>query len=263
MTNEEITNYKVRGYVKPESSFRTIREWERMAKQFLDLQSQGFDTRGGVLSDNPRLVNLVNNYFNYQYYVEPNQFPKLSQKMVLDFIEDFVNYRVWEMKHDFEDHVPNIDRARFAYFYSRGNIEPYILLDESFTKSVYGSTEIETVTYHWTSEDGLLNIVNSLKSGNTFPLSTFTTQFKEFFRSESNYLLTVRGKLVAAFQSDTKSFSTDGNHKAANMYRFTLPGHRENLCYDWKKCNRNSTYLWNEIIVNPTAILDYKKQIKY
>jgi hypothetical protein len=256
---EETSNYKVRGFFKPESSFHTISEWQRIARDFLDLESQGFDTRGGIISDNPKLISLINNYFSYQYYIEPLQFSKLSKTMVLDFIEDFVNYRVWEMYHSFSEFAFDVSKAKFAYFYSRGNIEPYVLLDERFTKSVYGSTDIQTISYHWTSADGLQNIVESMKSGIQIPLSTFTVQFKQFFRPESNYLVKIKGKLIAAFQSDTKSFSTDMGHKAANMYRFTLPGHSYNLCNNWKKCNRNKTYLWNEIIVYPTAILDYKK----
>lgn len=259
IATEETSNYKVRGFFKPESSFHTIKEWQRISREFIDLQAQGFDTRGGIISDNPRLVSLINTYFGYQYYVEPLQFPKLSQKMVLDFIEDFVNYRVWEMYHHFSEYAFDVNRARFAYFYSRGNIEPYVLLDERFTKSVYGSTDIETISYHWTSAEGLENIVQSMQNGTPIPLSTFTVQSKEFFRPESNYLVKIKGKLIAAFQSDTKSFSTDMGHKAANMFRFTLPGHAYNLCKNWKTCNRNKTYLWNEIIVYPTAIMNYKK----
>jgi hypothetical protein len=263
ITTEDINSYKVRGFFKPEASFHTIEEWEQMSKKFIELESKGFDTRGGVLPDNPILIQLINQYFGYQYYIEPMQFHKLDQKTVLDFIEDFVNYRVWEMRHDFEDHVPDIDKARFAYFYSRGNIEPYILLDENFTMATYGSTEIETVSYHWTSREGFENIVLSIKEGSPIPLSTFTVQFKKFFRPESNYLVKLKGKLIAAFQSDTKSFSTDNGHRAANMYRFTLPGHEENLCKNWETCKQNKTYLWNEIIVNPIGIIDYKKIEKY
>lgn len=257
------STFTVRGYIKPESSFKTILEWESVAKEFLDLQSMGFDTRGGQIMDNPKLVRLVNENFSYQYYVEPTQFPKLTQKMVLDFIEDFVNYRVWEMRHDFEDHLVGVEDCKFAYFYSRGNVEPYVLLDRDFTARVYGSDDIETISYHWTSLDGFRNIVNLMKEKKDIPLSTFTVQSKQFFRPESNYLVKIKGSLVAAFQSDTKSFSTDLGNKAANMFRFTLPGHEDNLCTDWQACNKNKTYLWNEIIVRPKSIIDYKKVDKY
>jgi hypothetical protein len=108
-TESETNLFAVRGYFKPESSFKTISEWEQIANEFLNQQTQGFDTRGGKISDSPKLVDLINRNFNYQYYVEPIQFPKLSQKTVLDFIEDFVNYRVWEMRHDFEAHLPDVD----------------------------------------------------------------------------------------------------------------------------------------------------------
>ena len=257
--NSQPSTFAVRGYFKPESSFKTISEWEQVANEFLELQSQGFDTRGGEIAFSPKLTELINENFSYQYYIEPMQFSKLSQKMVLDFIEDFVNYRVWEMRHDFEGHLPGVDQCRFAYFYSRGNIEPYVLLDEDFTERVYGSTDIETISYHWTSLQGFKNIVETMKRGQQIPLSTFTVQSKKFFRAESNYLIKIKGNLIAAFQSDTKSFSTDMGNKAANMLRFTIPGHRDNLCKDWTQCDKDQTNLWNEIIVRPVSILDYKK----
>lgn len=41
--------FPVRGYYRPESSFHTIKEWEDISKEFLNLESQGYDVRGGEI----------------------------------------------------------------------------------------------------------------------------------------------------------------------------------------------------------------------
>ena len=56
---------KVLGYIKPASSFFTLAEWEEAVNGFLSLQSEGVDTRGGVLNPDPRLAVLIQTYFNY------------------------------------------------------------------------------------------------------------------------------------------------------------------------------------------------------
>jgi hypothetical protein len=251
--------FPVRGYYRPESSFHTIKEWEVISEEFLNLESQGYDVRGGEISDNDQLTKLVNKYFGFQLYNETELFSQLTKKMVLDFIEDFVNHRVWSLKDEFKRYIVNINNDKFAFFYSRGALEPYILLDDQFTIDTYGSTDIQVTSYHYTTEEGYKNIVDSIDRGIKIPLSTFTTQFKEFFRPESNILLKLKGDLVAAFQSDVKSISTDKGHKAANLYRFSFPDHENNLCKNWEECQQNKTYLWNEIIMTPTEILDRKK----
>ena len=81
--------YAVRGYFKPESSFHTIVEWETICNEFLALQKNGFDVRGGTIDYSPQLIDLINKYFSYQLYIETEQFPDLTRKKVLDFIEDF------------------------------------------------------------------------------------------------------------------------------------------------------------------------------
>ena len=63
-------NYKVLGYVRPAESFHTLAEWQKIVEQFLALQKQGYDTRGGKISDNPKLIQLINKYFSYQLNVE-------------------------------------------------------------------------------------------------------------------------------------------------------------------------------------------------
>jgi hypothetical protein len=251
--------YEVRGYQKPESSFHSISEWKDICYEFLALQKKGFDTRGGQIDNNPQLIELVNKYFGYQLYTETELFDNFTKKMVLDFIEDFVNHRIWAIEDEFKDYIINFDNDRIAFFYSRGAIEPYILLNKQFTLDTYGSTNIDITTYHWTSPQGLKNIVDSLKSGYTFSISTFTVQQKEFFRPESNVLVKLEGRLVAAFQSDVKSFATDRGNRAANLFRFSYPDNENNLCRNWDKCKENKTSLWNEIIMKPTNVLAYKQ----
>ncbi len=59
--------YAVRGYFKPESSFHTIAEWETICNEFLALQKNGFDVRGGTIDYSPQLIDLINKYFSYQW----------------------------------------------------------------------------------------------------------------------------------------------------------------------------------------------------
>ena len=255
--------YPVRGYYKPEASFYTINEWEGIANEFLNLEKQGYDTRGGVIDNNATLVGLINKYFGYQLYVETELYDDLTKKNVLDFIEDFVNHRVWGLKTEFEKYIVNIDNDKFAFFYSRSAIEPYILLSEQFTKDTYGSTDVIVETMHWTSPQGLKNIEDGISEGFQFAISTFTTQAREFFRPESNVLVKLKGKLVAAFQSDAKTLVTDKGNRAANLFRFSYPDNENNLCRNWEKCKEDKTYLWNEIVIKPISIVDYKIVKKY
>ena len=254
---------EVRGYYHPYKSFATIAEWESIAKQFLALQKQGFDTRGGMIDNSPELIQLVNQWFGFQLYVETQRFEDLTQKNVLDFIEDFINHRVWGLADEFAEYIVDIENDKFSFFYSRSAIEPYILLDKRFTQDTYGEKPVEVVTLHWTSEEGLKNLQDSIDNKAQFSISTFTTQAKSFFRPESNILVKVKGNLVAAFQSDVKSLVVDNGDRAANLFRFSYPDNENNLCRNWEKCKENKTALWNEIIMKPTEILDYKKVEKY
>ena len=255
--------YPVRGYFKPESSFHTLKEWEEIANEFLELEGEGFDTRGGQIDYNPKLIGLINKYFGYQLYIETEQFPSLTRKKVLDFIEDFVNHRVWQLRIEFKDFITNIDNDRIAFFNSRDNIEPYILLNEQFTTDTYGKSDIELETLHWTDKAGLINIIDSIQNGWSFDLSTFTTQAKDFFRTESNILVKLKGDLVAAFKSDAKTFATDNGHKAANMYRLGYPDKDSNLCRNPNDCTQNKTHLWNEIVIKPKQVISYKQVKRY
>jgi hypothetical protein len=170
---------------------------------------------------------------------------------------------VWGLADEFAEYIVDIKDDRFSFFYSRGAIEPYILLDSRFTTDTYGSTKEEVISLHWTSEEGLKNLQDSIDNKSQFSISTFTTQAKSFFRPESNILVKVKGNLVAAFQSDVKSLVVDNGDRAANLFRFSYPDNENNLCRDWEKCKENKTALWNEIIMKPIQILDYKKVEKY
>jgi len=261
-------SFPVRGYYHPEDCFATISEWEDVAKQFLELEKQGFDTRGGVIDDNHQLVQLINRWFKFQLYVETQRYDLLTQKNVLDFIEDFVNHRVWQLRDEFNEMVgeDQIDKIKVAYFYSRGDIEPYMLLDTEFTQDLYGTASHTVTTLHWASEQGVKNLEDSVENGGVYAISTFTKQYKKFFRPESNYLVKLKGKLVAAFRSDVKSVVTDKGNKAANMYRLGHPeGEDTNICTDINLCSDSdhSTYLWDEVIVKPIEIISIKQTINY
>lgn len=264
--------FQVRGYYHPEASFATISEWESVAKQFLYLEKHGFDTRGGNIDSNENLIKLINRWFGYQYYVETEKYKLLTKKRVLDFIEDFVNHRVWQLRNEFNEYFYNdnteksyLNKIKIAFFYSRGDIEPFVLLDDVFVNAVYGTTDHIVTTFHWTTKEGLAKIVNTIKSGTDIDISTFTKQYKQFFRPESTYLIKLQGKLVAAFKSDVKSIVTDKGNRAANMYRLGHPEGEANLCTSTKLCtdSDHSTYLWDEIIVRPVKILQYSKIYKY
>jgi len=256
-------NYEVRGYIKPDSSFFTLNEWQFFCEQMLSLQEKGFDTRGGGISLNDHLIALVNQFFDYQLNTEVNQYELLTYKNIMDFIEDFINHRFWGFKREFSQYFPNIDTLRFAYFYSRGDIEPYVLLDENWTTQFYGTNNNIRAVRHWTSETGLKNLENALSKGNMFDISSFTIlpANKEFFDYNSNYLVTLEGNVRAGFRSDIKSFAVDSGRRACNLYRLEYPGHDlTNICTDLDSCDlSNRTSIWNEYIVTPIRILSVEK----
>jgi hypothetical protein len=139
-------------------------------------------------------------------------------------------------------------------------MEPYVLLDDVFTTQIYGSTYNPKKVTHYTSEDGLKRLIQSLKAGPEFDISAFTAMERPFFREESNILVTLIGNVRAGFRSDIKSYATDSGRRACNMYRMEYPGAKANLCYDLSDCdNPTATSLWNEYIVTPLEILKAEK----
>jgi hypothetical protein len=258
------SKYPVRGYFHSESAFNTISEWEEIAKKILILQRKGFSTRGGVISDNVELVDIIKKYYSYQLFIQTQQYDLLTQKNVLDHIEDFVNHRVWGMRKEFESVLPNISEVKIAFFYSRGDLEPYVLLNSAFTKYIYNDVNIPVTSKHWTNVNGFNNIKESIKNNYVYAISTFTKQEFGFFNPISNILMEIEGNLVAAFKSDVKSIVTTHGHRAANMYRLSYINETSNLITD---LNAEETEIesgiWNEIIIKPTKIISAKKMHKY
>ena len=197
----------------------------------LSLQQRGFDTRGGGISLQQEVVDLVATHFEFQMNVEVNRYDLLTYKNVMDFIEDFVNHRFWSFVHDFGSYFPNIDKLRFAYFYSRGDLEPYVLLDDEFTAQLYGSTYNPKELLHYTTAEGVKRIEKSIKMGNGFDISCFTVAERPFFRPESNLIIKLAGNVRAGFRSDIKSVAVDNHRRACNLLRLEYPGRdKNNIC---------------------------------
>lgn len=254
---------ELQGHIHPESSFATISQWENIANRFLALQAKGKDTRGGVIQDDPALVGLVNRWFGFQLHIETKRYsPAVNTKSVLDFIEDFVNHKVWGLRREFKTYLPNIDSVKIAYFYSRLDIEPFVLMDDQFVNSLYGTTNHKVTAMRFTTLEDLENLDLLIKADQAYDVSTFTQNWKPFFKKESNVVAKLEGDLVAAFKSDAKTIVTDKGNKAASMERLAYPG-GDNLCRDVELCQEDKTHLWNEIIIRPTKLLGYKLLNRY
>ena len=264
-----LKNTKVRGYLKPTSAFRTLSEWKQLATALIETQSFGLDTRGGEIScKNPkfcspemfdRFVGLINEYFGFLLTSEVERWDLLTEKNVLDFIEDFVNHRVWGIEKEYEDYFEDITKLRFAYFYSRGDIEPYVLLDEEYTRQTLGDAVIKKTLLHYTTPAGVQRMQASILQGESFDISSFTRSQRAFFRDESTIIVKFTGHLKAAFRSDIKSMATDSGRRACNLYRLQYPGEGiDNICRDPESCSDDAviTDLWNEFIASPVKILE-------
>tara|TARA_Y100000310_G_scaffold74991_1_gene71235 strand:- start:3213 stop:4022 length:810 start_codon:yes stop_codon:yes gene_type:complete len=267
----QSTAHKVLGYIKPTSVFKTITEWEDLAEELIALQAKGFDTRAGEISckyatycdknDFDRFVSLINEFFGYLLGIEVERYELLTRKNVLDFIEDFINHRLWGLENEFDHYFPDIRSLRFAYFYSRGDIEPYVLLDEAYTSQTYGSAWNPKELTHYATPNGLANLQRALQDGDTFDISCFTVAKRPFFRAQSNLLIRLIGNVRAGFHSDIKSLATDSGRRACNLYRLEYPGKDiNNICYELDSCNGEvRTSLWNEYIATPLEILEVQK----
>jgi len=248
---------KVRGYMKPAASFFALGVWEDVVLEILRLQERGVDTRGAGANLSPELVAIIDRYFNYQRDVEIERWDLFTEKNLLDFIEDFANHRFWAFEQEFGGYFSDITRLKFAYFYSRGDMEPYVLLDDEFTTQLYGSTHNPKELMHFTSERGVARIESAIETGELFDISTFTVAKRPFFRTESNLVVTLVGNVRAGFRSDVKSMAVDNGRRACNMYRLGYPGREHNnICYELASCNGDvRTSLWNEYIATPMKIL--------
>ena len=268
-----MSNIKVRGYMKPVSSFNTLNKWEQIAYQLLAYQGKGMDSRGGMLScktnyecsiqDFENFTNMVSQYFGYQLNDEVDRWDLLTQKNVLDFIEDFVNHRIWAFEKEYSHYFSDIRKLKFAFFYSRGDLEPYVMLDDEYTFQIYGSNYNPKLLYHYTTREGLDRLVNSIESGKTFDISSFTVMERDFFRKESVVLVKFIGNVRGGFRSDIKSMALDNGRRACNMYRLEYPGHDvSNICYDLSSCDHpTKTSLWNEYIATPIKIVSLANRL--
>ena len=263
-------SYKVLGYIKSDKDFKTLKEWEDIANTILKFQSDGYDTRGGnfrcarmldcSIEEFEQFRNVVNHNFGYLYH-DVDRFDNVNMKNFFNFIEDFVNYRVWSFGREFVSYFSNIENLRFAFFYTRDDIEPYVLLDEELTIQLYGSTYNPKILCHYTTPNGVKNIQAAIESGVPFDISCFTIMDRPFFREQSNILLKLEGNVRAGFKSDIKSFAVDSGRRACNMYRLGYPGGDSNLCYELDSCDgQNLTSLWNEYIATPIRILGVEKR---
>ncbi len=260
--------FKVRGYIKKHSSFHTMAEVEAAVNFLLSAQNSGIDTRSGELSCKlekcsgvsiQNAQQAINHYFGH-LKDDVNRYDLLTDKNFHDFIEDFINHKFWSFDQKYGKYFYETSNLLFSHFYSRGDIEPYVLLDEEFTQQIYGSNFIPMEVCHFTSEKGLKNLISSIDNNDFFDISTMTVKARDFFRSESNIEVRLIGNVKAAFRSDVKSLAVDSGHRAANLERFEYPGRdKTNLCYDLGSCDEElRTGIWNEIIVTPLRIVDYR-----
>jgi hypothetical protein len=265
LANEGI-KVKVHGYVRPADQFHKLAHWEKVVNKMLALQTKGMSVRGGNITTDPakpvasqEWLRLLDHYFGNLLEVETVQFG-MSEKNVLDFIEDFINHRFWAMRRHYEDYFPDIDELKFGFLFSRGDIEPYVEIDEEFTEQLYGSTENVKTVKHFTDPRGMKTIERAIGEGKDFDISTFTVAVSPFFKSKSNVILTLKANVKAAFRSDIKSLALDNGNRALNLHRLEYPGDETNICPSLDVCDGTlKTSLWNEIIATPLEILDVEK----
>lgn len=252
---------EVQGYVKPDSAFFTLAQWEEFVDRMLHFQKLGHGTRGNGANMNEEVNRLVMQHFAFQLQIEVPRYDLLTQKNVYDFVEDFVNHRFWSFQRDFGHFFPDASRLRFAYFYSRGDLEPYVLLDEELTTQLYGSVWNPKRLCHYTTMEGVQRIQEAIDDGQPFDISCFTDAARPFFRPESKMVVTLMGNVRAGFRSDIKSFAVDTGRRCANLLRFEYPGRdKNNLCYELDSCDGElRTSLWNEYIATPISIVSLRK----
>jgi len=262
--NEQVKKLYVHGYIKPEQAFRTLSEWEVFVNKILKFQKDGHYVshgHGQIVGPN-ELQELIDEFYGFQLSVDVERYDLLTTKNVLDHIEDFVNHRYWSLEKQFGQFFDDISELRFAYFYSRGDLEPYVLVDDTFTEQIYGSINNPKVLYHYTHQEGVERIQRAIDSGDPFDISAYTVAERDFFRAKSNMIMEFEGNVRAGFRSDVKSYSVSNGRKCVNLHRLGYPGEKDNLCRDLENdCNGElKTSLWNEFIVTPIKILDVSQK---
>ena len=262
--NEQVKKLYVHGYIKPEQAFRTLSEWEVFVNKILKFQKDGHYVshgHGQIVGPN-ELQELIDEFYGFQLSVDVERYDLLTTKNVWDHIEDFVNHRYWSLEKQFGQFFDDISELRFAYFYSRGDLEPYVLVDDTFTEQIYGSINNPKVLYHYTHQEGVERIQRAIDSGDPFDISAYTVAERDFFRAKSNMIMEFEGNVRAGFRSDVKSYSVSNGRKCVNLHRLGYPGEKDNLCRDLENdCNGElKTSLWNEFIVTPIKILDVSQK---
>ena len=262
----EGVKVKVHGYVRPADQFHKLADWERVVNEMLALQTKGMSVRGGKIKTVPempvaseRWLRLIDHHFGYLLENEAVQFG-MSEKNVLDFIEDFINHRFWALRKHYEGYFPDINALKFGFLFSRGDIEPYVEINDEFTEQFYGSTNNIKTVKHFTDLRGMKNIDRAIAEGDDFDISTFTVANSPFFKSKSNVILTLKANVKAAFRSDIKSLALDNGNRALNLHRLDYPGEETNICLSLDLCDGElKTSLWNEIIARPLEILEVER----
>lgn len=262
--NEEIKKIYVHGYIKPEAAFHTLVEWKSFVNKILGFQKKGHYvsySHGNIVGPQ-ELQDLIEEFYGFQLSIDVDRYELLTSKNILDHIEDFANHRYWALENEFSQYFENMNELKFAYFYSRGDLEPYVLVDDAFTEQVYGSVNNPKVLYHYTHQEGVERIQRAIDSGDPFDISAYTVAQREFFRAKSNLIMEFEGNVRAGFRSDVKSYSVSNGRKCVNLHRMGYPGNKDNLCTDLENdCNGElKTSLWNEFIVTPVKILDVSKK---
>lgn len=262
--SESIKKVYVHGYIKPLNCFHTLAEWRQFVDGILKFQKEGhYVSHGhGQIVGPEELTAMIDDFYGFQLNVDVDRYDLLTTKNVLDHIEDFANHRYWSLENEFNQYFENMSDLRFAYFYSRGDLEPYVLVDEAFTEQIYGSTNNPKVLYHYTHPEGVERIQRAIDGDEPFDISAYTAAKRDFFRTKSNMIMEFEGNVRAGFRSDVKSYSVSNGRKCVNLHRMGYPGEKDNLCTDLENdCNGElKTSLWNEFVVTPIKILDvYKK----
>ena len=188
---EAVKKIYVHVYIKPESSFHTLSEWLEFVNKILEFQKQVTYVSHchGKLVGPEELTSLIEEFYGFQLRVDVDRYDLLTTKNVLDHIEDFANHRYWALESEFEQYFQNMDDLKFAYFYSRGDLEPYVLIDDAFTEQIYGSTNNPKTLYHYTHQEGVERIQRAIDSGNPFDISAYTVAQRDFFRAKSNLIM--------------------------------------------------------------------------
>jgi len=260
----ESTIY-VHGYVKPLSSFLSLSDWEEFAIDILKHQKDGHYVdylQDELTGPNSEMVSLIQKFYSFQLNTEVERYDLLTTKNVLDHIEDFANYRYWAFEEQYDSFFDDISKLKFAFFYSRGDLEPYVLIDDEFTRQAYGAVDNMKTLYHYTTDSGIDRIGEAISSGKPFDISAYTIAERPFFREASNRIMKFEGNVRAGFRSDVKSYSVDNGSKCVNMYRLGYPvKYRNNLCTNLEDCDGElKTSLWNEFIATPVEILGVKER---